>query len=296
MGFLPADWASAALARTVAPDGRYQFVTATGPIRVTASAAKLEAAREALAKLQSAPAVVPIELSFEVRERHTVQRLPVEPPVVDRQIPIPETYTPPRIIPRAGGYIVIPSQPRTFTTRRVDPGTSINPSGIGYITGEPEVRMEETVTTGLIARRFSLSTVPGKEVSAYAQRQVSDPAALRALALRYGAIPANEPAWTAASTVLSVTPEFSGGSLMVKILPKIYLPAAVAGQPAREIPLTACLAGVLTARGSPASTGMLPKTDPEFYRTFLGAAQAVDGTVTAVTVAAQVQYVGNSPP
>jgi hypothetical protein len=51
----------------------------------------------------------------------------------------------------------------------------------------------------------------------------------------------------------------------------------------------------MVARGAPANTGALPRTDPEFYRVFLGNSEAVDDSVTALTVAASVQYLGGAP-
>lgn len=296
IGFLPVDWVKSALQKTLSPQGRTVLVTPTGPVRITDAEDKIAAARRALAEMQQAPALVPVELSFATTARRVVQRLPVEPPVVSSGIPVPDRYDPPRIIQNsAGGVIVTPSMPRDFRTRNVGPGTVVNPSPTGYQTQNSEVRLTETVTTGGLTRRFSASTVPGKPVFLSVVRQAPDAAALRALALKYGAIPEAEPAWTAVGTELLVRPELNGGSLVVNITPQLVLPPAVAGQAPRRIPISACAAGVLIARGAPGNTGILPKTDPEFYRVFLGTAQAVEDTITAVTVTAQVQYVGGPP-
>ncbi len=296
IGFLPVDWVKSALQKTLSPQGRTVLVTPTGPVRITYAEDKVAAARRAIAELQQAPALVPVELSFATTARRVVQRLPVEPPVVSSGIPVPDRYDPPRIIQNgAGGVTVVPSMPRDFRTRNVGPGTVVNPSPTGYQTQNSEVRLTETIPTTSVARRFSASSVSGKPVFLSVVRQVPDPAALRALALKYGAVPEAEPAWTAAGTELLVRPELSGGSLVVNITPQLVLPPMAAGQPPRRIPISACAAGVLVARGAPGSTGLLPKTDPEFYRVFLGAAQAVEDTVTAVTVTASVQYVGGPP-
>jgi hypothetical protein len=296
IGFLPADWVAATLKKTLSPQGRSVWVSPTGPVRISDQNEKLEAARTALGELQKAPALVPIELTFATMAQRTVQRLPVEPPVVSDGIRIPQRYDPPRIIANGNGsVVVIPAQPREFRTRNVGPGTVVNPSPTGYQTLTPEVRMAETVTTGGISRRFSASTVPGKPVLLTVLRQVSDPAALRALALRFGAIADTEPAWTAATTELLVTPQISGAALVVNVVPQIVLPPLAPGQAPRRIPISSTAAGVMVARGAPSNTGMLPKTDPEFYRVFFGAAQAEDDTFTALTVAAQVQYLGGPP-
>jgi hypothetical protein len=298
LGFLPMDWVASALQKTLSPQTRTALVTPTGPIRITDHGENIAAARQALEQMQKAPAVVPVEISFSTTARRVVQRLPVEPPVVSSGIPVPDRYDPPRIIANPGGGItVVPSQPRDFRTRNVGPGTVVIPSPTGYQTLTPEVRMTETetVTAGGPARRFSASTVPGKPVLFTVVRQAPDAAALRALALKYGAIVEAEPAWAAAGTELLVRPEISGGSLVVNITPQIVLPPSAAGQAGRRIPISACAAGVLIARGAPGNTGILPKTDPEFYRLFLGAPQAAEDTFTSMTVTAQVQYVGGPP-
>ena len=106
---------------------------------------------------------------------------------------------------------------------------------------------------------------------------------------------AAEPAWTAAGTELLITPEMSGAALVVKVVPQIVLPPAAAGQPPRPNPITASSAGLMVGRGAPPQTGILPGTDPEFYRLFLGAQQSKDDTFTSLTVAAQVQYIGGAP-
>lgn len=295
IGYLPAEWIAGAMQKTLSPQGRFVLVTPTGPIRISDTGEKIDAARRALAELQKAPALVPVELSFTTSVRRVVQRLPAEQPVHDYGIPVPNRYDPPRVIANpGGGFTVVPAQPRDFTTRNVGPGTIVNPSPTGYRTLSPEVRISETTTSSGVARRFSASTVPGKPVAFTVLKQVPDVAALREVALKHKAIAESEPAWSAAGTELLVKPELSGGALMVTIVPQIVIPAAAPAQ-ARRIPINACAAGVLVARGAPANTGMLPRTDPEFYRLFFGNQEAVDDSVTALTVTASVQYLGSQP-
>jgi hypothetical protein len=294
VGFLPAEWVNATLRKTLSPQGRIEWITATGPVRVTDEAAKIGAAQGALAELQRAPAVVPIDILFATTERRVVQRVPVEPPVMERGFPVPNRHDPPRIIQNApGSFTVVPAQPRDFTTRNVGPGTVVNPSVSGFTTLTPEVRMSETVSAQAgPARRFTGSTVPGKPVQFIAQRLAPDAAALHALARKLGAIAEDEPAWTAAATGFLVTPTISGGALVVTVVPQIFLPAPAPGEPARPVPLTACAASVMIARGAPANTGLLPRTDQEFYRIFLGMPPSANEAFTALTVTADVQYVG----
>lgn len=295
IGYLPVDWVTATLRKTLSPEARYGFVSPDGPVRISDQRAKIDAARQALGELQKAPALVPIEISFATTTRREVQRLPVAPPVVDYGIPVPNRYDPPRIISHPGGGItVIPAHPRDFTTRGVGPGTVVNTAPIGYQTLTPEVRMRETVVTSNIARRFNASTVLDKPISLAVMRQSPEPAALRDLALKHRAIADNEPAWPAAGTELLITPELSSGALVVNIVPQIVVAASAPAQP-RRIPLKACAAAILVARGAPTNTGILPRTDPEFYRLFLGAQPAADETVTSMTVTAKVQYVGGPP-
>lgn len=294
IGFLPDAWVQAAIRQTLSAQARAVMASPTGPLRLTDTAERVAAARQKLAQLQAAPALVPFEITFAVRAQRVVQRLPVEPPVVDRGIPIPQRYDPPRII--AGpNNVVVPAQPREFRTRSVGPGGSVSVAPSGYQTITPEVRMSETETTTAQARKFAGSTVLGRAAVVPVLRAVPDLAALRALAEKHAALPADEPAWTAAGTELLVTPEAAGAAVMVKIVPQIVLAPAVAGQPPRRIPIPACSAGIMIARGALTQTGTLPKTDPEFYRVFLGATQAVDDTVTALTLSANVQYLGDPP-
>jgi hypothetical protein len=219
----------------------------------------------------------------------------VESPVSGVGMPVPDRYDPPRIIGNGNGsYTVVPSQPRSFSTRKVGAGTIVNPTPSGYATANPEVRLTETITTTVGTRRFNASTTLGRQIFVPVLRQAPDAAALRLLARKYEAIPETEPMWSTAGTELMVTPELTDGTLVVNIVPQIVLPSP-AGQPTRRIPIPACAAGVLLARGAPNNKGLLPRTDPEFYRVFLGTPQATDDTLTALTVSAGVKYIGSPP-
>lgn len=287
-GFLPTEWVTAALKRTLSPQGRY-VLQHGGPVRITDTREKIDAARRTLEEWQKAPALVPLELVFTTHARRPVQRLPVEPPVHDTGFPYPTRFDPPRIIMNgSGGFTFVPSQPRDFATRNVGSGTVANPAPSGYATTHPEVRLNETTTTSDIARRFSASATPGQTIALPVLPRVADPAALRALAVKLRAIDESEPAWTAAATELRIKPELPAGALVVNIVPHIVL------APNRRVPLQACAAAVLLAPAAPKNTGLLPRTDAEFYRLFLGTAPP-DDAFTALTLTARVQYLGSPP-
>lgn len=287
-GFLPTEWVTATLKRALSPQGRY-VLQHGGPVRITDTREKIDAARRALEELQKAPALVPLELVFTTHARRTVERLPVQPPVHDTGFPYPTRFDPPRVIMHGnGGFTFVPSQPRDFTTRNVGSGTVVNPAPTGDVTAQPEVRLNETTATSDVARRFSASATPGQNVTLPVLPRGSDPAALRALAVKLRAVDESEPAWPAAATELRIKPELSGGALVVNIVPHIVL------TPSRRVPLHACAAAVLLAPAAPKNTGLLPRTDPEFYRLFLGTAPP-DDSFTALTVTARVQYLGSPP-
>ena len=282
VGFLPLEWVTSTLKKTLSPEGRYKFLSTSGPVRISDRGEKIDAARRALAELQHAPAIIPVEITFLTITSSVVQRAPVSPPADTSGSPVPSHFSPPRIVSGpGGGVVVIPSQPRFSKTRKAEPEATAN----------AEVRQSKTS----VARRLSASVAVGKAVSLPVLRQVSDAAALRALALSRGAIAESEPAWTVGGTELLVEAALSAGELLVKIVPQIVIPAAGAGQAARRIPLSACAASVPISRGTPTNTGTLPQTDAEFYRLFLGTKQAEKDTLIALKVGAVVQYVGGQP-
>ena len=64
VGFLPSDWITAALQKTLSPQGRSAWVSPTGPLRITDAPERVEAAHRALIELQQAPALVALDISF----------------------------------------------------------------------------------------------------------------------------------------------------------------------------------------------------------------------------------------
>ena len=296
-GYLPAEWVTGKLRKVLSPVGQFTLIHG-GQVRVTDRIENVKTAVEALADLQKAPAVVPMEIVFTTVARKTVQRAPLEQPVAADEFPFPHRFDPPRIIMNGnGGYTVIPSQPRDFRSRSVGAGTAVNPSGTGYFTREPEVRMEETTTTAVSTpRRFSVSTVPGRAVAVTLLNPVPDAAGLRALAEKLQAVEASEPAWTVAATELVITPEISGAALVLTIVPQVALPPVSVGQAPRRVPLRACAASVMVTPEARTNVGLLPRTDPEFYRLFLGTPEATEETYTSVGIRAAAQYLGSPPP
>jgi len=295
-GFLPGEWVTGKLRKVLSPGAPVTLIHG-GQVRVTDQIEKVQAAVEALLELQKAPAVVPMEIVFTTVARKTVQRVPLEQPVAAEEFPFPHRFDPPRIIMNGnGGFTVIPIQPRDFRSRSVGAGTAVNPSGMGYFTREPEVRMAETTTTAVSTpRRFSVSTVPGRAVSVTLLNPVPDAAGLRALAEKLQGVDANEPAWTVAATELVVTPEISGAALLLTIVPQVALPPPVPGEAPRRVPLRACAASVLVTPEARTNVGLLPRTDPEFYRLFLGTPEATEETYTSVGIRAAAQYLGSPP-
>lgn len=289
MGYLPAEWVTGALKKTLSPQGKFVLVHA-GPVRITDEPDNVAATRQALESLQKAPSLVPLELTFVTFTRRTEQRLPAEQPVSERGFPYPTRFDPPRVIMNGGNVTIIPSQPRDFTTRRVGSGADVNLSPGGYATTQPEVRMSETSTSGTVLRRFNASTVPGKTVAFQVLPRVEDATALRALALKLGAITEAEPAWPATATEMRMDAQLSEGALVINLVPVVVLAGG------RTIPIRACAAAVLLAPSASSNQGLLPKADPEFYRLFFGSRQAADDTFTTLTVKAKVQYVGSAPP
>ncbi len=271
---------------SLSPQGRF-LILPTGMVRITDSAERIDAARAALEKMIMAPALVRVEITFETLTQRTVQRQPAQPPVEDRGLPYPQTYDPPRIIANGpGSFIVVPATPRNFTTRRVGGGTSIAAANAGQTA---------TVTDRQMARRLSATTSTGKPTVVAVRPASADTGELRALAEKYGVLPPGEPAWPAAGTELLVTPEFSGGSMVVKVVPQIAIPPSAAGLPGRRIPLPMASAGVVLTADSPRGSGRLPGTDADFYRTFLGTPAGDAAQSVVVTVAARVQYAGDPP-
>jgi hypothetical protein len=196
---------------------------------------------------------------------------------------------PPGQMPGQPGLPPQPNMPRPMPPA-VAPGAFMQPPQGGYTTFGPEVRITETSMEGGSTRRYSGTSGPGKLLTLSVQPRVADPAALHDLAVKYGAVPANEPAWTAAGTELLVTPDFSSGSLTLQVVPQIVISTGEAQQPPRRVPVKVCIATVVVSRRATTTFDGLPGANGEFYRLFFGAMEATDDTTTRISVSADVQY------
>jgi hypothetical protein len=284
IGFLPANWVSASMAKSLGANGRFVMLSPNGPVRIVAAPERIAAARTALSSLQTSPAIVALELSFVAFSDKVETRPSAAPPEVIDGIPAPRHFTPPRIVARpGGGAIAVPSQP-IFSHR----AAAVPAAGAGD--GIPV-----TTRSSRILRRVNASCILGQSVAVPLSPRAADPAALRGLAIKLDALPATEPEWTAASTELQVQTELKEGVLVVNVTPQLVLPATDGGE-ARRIPLAACAAGIPISRGAAAPVGTLPRTDAEFYRLIIGTAPTEAGAVTALRVTATVSYVGSPPP
>ncbi len=281
VGFLPLGWVAPELRKALSPQGKFQYLSLNGPVRITDAPARIEAVRRALAELQAAPAIVPVDLSFTTTTTRTVRRSAPLTPSEMTGIPVPSRYDPPRIIANGNGSVtVIPATPHFEKPRDLS-------SSVGAV-------IEEEVRDAAVARRFSASLVLNKRVDLPVLRASTDTAALRALALQAGAIDATEPVWLAAGTELSLRAELSVGVLILNVTPQIVVTGAPGAAP-RRIPLLTCAGAVPIKRGDPPATGTLKNVDAGFFRTFLGTPQVEDGTLAALKVEASVNYIGGPP-
>src|SRR4051812_10580248 len=78
IGFVPAPWIGPTLRKVLSPEGRFLMLTPSGPVRITDTQAKIDAAVEALDKLQHEPALVALNLSFTVFGKKQVERQVVQ--------------------------------------------------------------------------------------------------------------------------------------------------------------------------------------------------------------------------
>jgi hypothetical protein len=291
LGFLPLDAVSATLRKTLSPQGRFVILTQNGIVRVIDTPEKIRDARRVLEELQKSPAIFSIDLTLKTGLRRVTKSSSSQTPAEAVDIPIPQRFDPPRVMIGPNGRpIVIPAQPRDFTTQRVGPGVAVNVSPTGFSTNEPQVNVTRSSIEGGTARRFVGAGSFEKPALLAVSRQVADPAALRALALKVGAITEAEPAWTTAATEISITPEIARDGLVLNIVPQIIVFSG-SGQPARRIPILACAAPVLAHRGIPVTIEGLPRADADFYRLFFGAADAGDETLTTLTFSTAMRYV-----
>ncbi len=290
IGFLPLDSVSTALRKTLSPQGRFVVLTQNGTVRVIDAPEKIAEARRVIGELQKTPALVSLELTLKTGMRRVTRGTSSQPPAETVDIPIPQRIDPPRIFLAPNGqYFVIPAQPRDFQTRRVGPGMTVNISPTGFATLDAQINVSKTSLEGGIAQRFSGTGALEKRALIAVSRRVSDPAALRALAVKLGAVTDAEPAWSTAATELAVTPEVVRDGLILNVTPQIV--AVTAASPvARRIPISACAAPILVRRDTPATIDGLPHAQPEFYRLFFGAAGAGDDTITSLTASTAVRY------
>jgi len=294
IGSLPAESVTAALRKTLSPQGRFVILAVNGTVRIFDTPAKIEEARQVLQNLQNAPATV----SFAINVRTGVRRVTRSssdpgPVTVDYDVPVPQTYSAPQIAGQGGrGSTVVPGNPGNFTTRHVNPGDRVyvNPSYVtgGYVTGT-EVQTQETAAEGGVNHNYAGSTAFPKSAAVTVSAAVSDPLGLHDWAIKNGAVPANEPAWSRAGTEIVVTPEHADNGLLLNMTPQIVLPG-LAGQPPRRIPIKVCATSALTKPGAPAKLEGFPGADPEFYRVFFDAQESTGDTLTLITVAAGMNY------
>lgn len=294
IGFLPLDAVKNTIEKTKSPGGRYVILPANGTVRIYDSPGKIQETKQAIEALQSVPAMVSIALTVRTGARRvTRQQYPAQEPVHSYEVPIPRIYDPTRIVePAGGGLIIVPGQPRNFTTRRVEPGTFVNISPSGYTTLSPEVRLGETSLEGGVARKYVGSTAIGKSVAFPVLRKVEDPRALHDLARQQGAIAGNEPEWAAAGTELSVTPALSNGYLSVQVTPQIIVSTAD-GRAIRRIPVSNSGTSFLAQRSTKMPMETAPAGDAEFYRLFFGAKENGAEAVTLFSLTAGVQHIGS---
>lgn len=281
IGFVPPAWVVDGVRKTLSPQGKFVVLNAIGMVRVTDSDEKIAEVSRVLAGLQKAPSLVTLNLGFVTYGTKTVTVTSAGPTGAADDFPFPRKFAPPKMVQGPNGVVIaVPSQPSQFTSR---------PAGASA--GATQVTTK-TEPTKQLARRLVASSVPEKPAPVPVLAKVDDVAGLHALALKLGAITAQEPAWTTASTELLIRTELVGAELRVMITPQIALPAASPGQEPRRIPLKACAAQIPITRAVPAPTGKLPRTDPEFYHLFMGLPPGAPTDTTALNLTGEVRYTG----
>lgn len=269
LGALPADVVKSLVQKNLSPQGRFVILIANGTVRVFDTPQNIAQARKAMSDMQNAPALVGFEFIIKTG-MHKVTKVTSSGPV--EGFPVPQTYSPPQIYPSGHGYVVIPSTPTSFTTETFGPTTTIT----------------QTSIEGGEAHRYGGTTVFPKPAAVTICAKAPDPAALRDWAVKNGAAPESEPAWTAARTEILVTPEHADFGMIMTLQPQVVVTSA--DGKSRVVPLRVCTASVTVKQGTPVVLDGFPGADPDFYRLFLGAQESTADTISSVTIGAAYDY------
>ena len=269
IGALPADVVKGIVQKSLSPQGRFVILAVNGTVRIFDTPQNIAQARQALEAMQNSPAM--ISFAFIIKTgMHKVTTVSSSGPAVE--IPVPSTYAPPQVYQTGRGYIVTPAYPTSFTNEVVGEQTTIT----------------KTSVEGGVPHRFAGSTVFPKPVAVTICAKAADPAGLHDWAVKSGAVPQNEPAWTAARTEILVTPEHADSGMILNLQPQVVV-AAADGSP-RVIPLRVCTASVVVKQGVGTAFDGFPGADADFYRLFLGAQESTEDALTSVTVGAAIEY------
>ncbi|HEV7402200.1 MAG TPA: hypothetical protein VGO11_04705 [Chthoniobacteraceae bacterium] len=281
IGFVPQASVVEGVRKTLSPQGKFVILTANGVVRVTDTEEKILEVHRVLGELAKAPAVVSLNLGFITYGTKTVQVPSTGSGGGGDEFLFPRKFSPPKMVQGPNGTVVaVPSQPSQFSGR-----------GAGATAGAT-VMTTKTEPTKQLVRSLTATSTPEKPAPIPVLAKVEDVAGLRALAEKLGAVNAQEPAWTAASTELLLRTQVVGAELRVLVTPQIALPAAAPGQQPRRIPLKACAAEISITRAVPSPTGKLPRADAEFYRLFMGLAPGAPTDTTALNLTGAVRYIG----
>jgi hypothetical protein len=274
IGALPADVVKGIVQKNLSPQGRFVILSATGNVRVFDTAQNIAQARQALQAMQNAPALV--SFAFIIKTgMHKVTKVTSTGPEDGASFPVPNTYAPPQVAQYGRGrYVVTPATPTSFVNM---------PLGV-------QETVTKTSVEGGEPHRFAGSTVFPQPVAVTICTKAPDPAALHDWAVKNGAAPQGEPAWTSARTEILVTPEHADNGMVLNLQPQIVV-AAADGSP-RVLPVRVCTASVVVKTGVAVTFDGFPGADPEFYRLFLGAQESTDDAITSITVGAVIDYTG----
>ncbi len=269
IGALPADAIKSALQKSLSPQGRFVILIANGTVRVFDTPGNIAQARKALVALENGPALV--SFAFIIKTgMHKVTK--VTSSGAGPSIPVPATYSPPQVVSNGRGYVVIPSMPTSYVNESLGVQETIT----------------QTSVEGGVPRQFAGSTVFPRPVAMTVCPKAPDPAGLHDWAVACGAVPKDEPAWTAARTEILVTPQYADNGMELTLQPQVVVPAADGSL--RVIPLRVCRASTIVKQGAPVALDGFPGADPDFYRLFLGAAESTADAISSVTIGAAFDY------